>query len=410
MAQVVFYHLTWVLLLLCVTSGRPSEAEEVPEPFNLAVNSYNLNTTLRWDYKKMQTTPYFCVEILNKVEMKWMVIETCENISHHFCDLSYEITDPLKYYKVGVKALVGSKTSNVTNIEFSLSSEGRGIIGPPYLEINIEEKIIYVDIYHPKVPMIDEKKTISDYGELTYIVYYGNDTKKATDCDTVICTVEFPVLDKINTYCFSAQGISNDLPGITMEKSKETCISFSEGLPKQTIGIIIGVVIGFLAIVAISCFIITRWTKARAFMPQSLSSLVRNIASYVYMPAQQIPHYDNVSVSPNDSPNDIKDFVEKVKIDTDFSKNSVTKENSDLGYRSSLSENEQKTDERGDDLSNSSNYFHADSSTSGINSEDLSKSVKDEKVTEHTPEPPKDVKPITNSFGYDKPHFPKEII
>ncbi|KAM5163102.1 interferon gamma receptor 1 [Mantella aurantiaca] len=402
MAATILYRLTWPLLFLCVTSTRPSTAsgaEQVPEPYNLTVHSYNLNTTLHWDYNRTESTPYFGVEIYNKLKTTWMVIETCQNISYRFCDVSYEIIDPLMYYKFRVKALAGSKASDAATIEFTLSSVG--IIGPPVLEGYIEEKTIVIDIFHPKVPSIHNKNSML---ELNYIVYHGNDTEQIDDCDDTVCTATFSISDE-KTYCFSAKGISNDLPGMFMEKSKEFCIYTAEENIKFPVGIIIGVAaVGFLVILAISCFVISRYTKARTLMPQSLSSVVRNMV-YAHMPKPQMPRYDNVSTSPIESPVDKITYVEEnMNTDTDASTDSASKESADPGYQSSLTENELKTDEREDDQFNSSNYFHTDSSSSGCNSGDTLESKKDEKIPEHAPEPPK---PLTNSFGYDKPHFPK---
>ncbi|XP_040206445.1 interferon gamma receptor 1 isoform X2 [Rana temporaria] len=390
MAAVIVFLLPWVLLLLCVTNGRPSpvsEAEEVPEPFNLTVNSYNFNTTFHWDYNRMEIKPYF------SVDMNWKGIETCQNISHRYCDLTHEIdSDPLNNYKVRVKALVGSKISSAAKVEFSVSNVG--IIGPPELKVLKREEIVEIEITHPKVPSIHEI-------ELYYKVYYGNESKMATDCDSLACTVTFSISD-LETYCFSAEGVSDFFIGMTMERSKEMCFSDEKGISHQAKLIIIGVAVVFLVILAISCFIIARWTKARSLLPQSLDSVVRNIAAQ--MPTHQTPRYDNVSTSPIEpTVKEINYVKEKVKKDTDVSTDSVSKESTDPGYHSS---NEIKSSER-DYQSNSSSYFHTDSSASGNNSRDTSLLEKDEDISKHAPEPPK---PLTNSFGYDKPHFPKELV
>lgn len=405
MAVAVLCQLLWTLLLLCVTSGRPSaasQAEEVQKPFNLSVNSYNLNTTLHWDYNKMEMPTYFFVEILNKVELNWMIIEGCQNISHHYCDLSHEIIDHLNYYKVRVQALVGSKISSPETMEFSLSD--LGIFGPPELDVYIKEKGIIIEIFHPELPQFDEIKSIMETNPLNYIVFCGNDTEKATNCDDEACTAKYPISGD-GTYCFSAQGIADYFIGFTMEKSKETCIQVVQDNYTQTVGIIIGVIVGVLAIFAISCFIIARFVKSRALMPPSLSSFVRSIGTHFRTP---MPKYDNVTTSPIVTPVDDKPFVEeKILIDTDVSTALVSKGSVDAGYQT---ENEQKTDEKGDDQSNSSSYFHTDgSSSSGMNSNDSPESVKDEKISAHEPETHKEVKPLPSSFGYDKPHFPKEL-
>lgn len=403
MASVIVLQLSWALLL-CVTNGRPSpvtEAEEVPEPFNLTVNSYNFNTTLHWDYNRMEMKPYFCVEILELIKMNWKSIETCQNISHHYCDLTHEIdSDPLNHYKVRVKALVGSRISSAVSVEFSLSSVG--IIGPPELKVlKREEKIVEIEITHPKVPSVNE----IELEHLNYIVYFGNNrnnTKKATDCDSLACKVTFSISDQEN-YCFSAKGESEFFLLMKMEESKEMCLYDERGISNQTKLIIIGVTVGFVVILAIFCFIIARWTKARSLMPQSLSSVLRNIVVYAQMPTHQT-RYDNVSTSPIEPTIEEITYVkEKVKKDTEVSTDSVSKESTDPGYHSS---NEQKSGDR-DYQSNSSSYFHTDSSASGNNSGDSSLPEKDENISKHAPEPPK---PLPDSFGYDKPHFPKELV
>ncbi|CAI9541537.1 unnamed protein product [Staurois parvus] len=363
------------------------------------VYSYNLNTTLHWNYSRMELKPYFCVERLEELEWKWKVIETCQNISHRYCGLHEINLDPVVYYKFRVKALVGSNISSAATMEFSLSSVGT--IGPPELKVHTEEKIIVIDIFHPEVPSVYE----IELGELNYIVYYGNDTKKATDCDMSACKVTFSISDQ-KTYCFSAQGTSDYFLGMIMEKSKEICIQEEKEISIQTTAIIIGVTVGLLAILAIFLFIIVRWTKARSLMPQSLSSVVSNIVAYAQM--QKTSRYDNVSTSPIEpTVEEIPYMEEKVKIDTDVSTDSVSKESTDPGYQSSLTENEEKTYERGDEQSNNSSYFHTDSGTSGNDFRDTPLSEKDQKISEHAPEPPR---PLTNSFGYDKPHFPKELV
>ncbi|XP_077342904.1 interferon gamma receptor 1 [Lithobates pipiens] len=376
--------------------------ERVPEPFNLTVNSYNFNTTLHWDYNRMEMKPYFCVEILVILDMNWKSIKTCQNISHPYCDLTHEIEpDPLNNYKVRVKALVGSKISSAVTVEFSLSSVG--IIGPPELKVlKREENIVEIEIIHPKV----WSNEIFELEHLNYIVYYGsnrNNTKMATDCDSLACKVTFSISDQ-ETYCFSAKGESKFFL-MKKEESKEMCFSDERGtgISNQTKLVIIGVTVGFLVILAISCFIIARWTKARSLMPQSLSSVLRNIAAYAHMPTQP-SRYDNVSTSPIEpTVEEITYFKEKVKKGTEVSTDSVSKESTDPGYHSS---NEQKSLER-DYPSNSSSYFHTDSSVSGNTSRDTSLPQKDENISKHEPEPSK---PLPNSFGYDKPHFPKELV
>ncbi|XP_063773483.1 interferon gamma receptor 1 isoform X2 [Pseudophryne corroboree] len=223
-------HQAAALLLLSIAltaqanTARPDPTSgplRVDKPFNLTMKSYNFNTTLYWDYIQTSVTPYFRVEINDYKISKWVVVKSCRNISRNYCDLSANIIEPYIYYNVRVKAFVGSNSSEYTKMEFCLITDG--IIGPPTLNASVGEKMIVVDILHPYVPFIDEKKTVADYFEdLKYIIHYGNDTELTDDCDELGCTAKI-LTTNLNIYCISAQGVLDNDP-MTMEQSKEICI------------------------------------------------------------------------------------------------------------------------------------------------------------------------------------------
>ncbi|KAG8444428.1 hypothetical protein GDO86_009565, partial [Hymenochirus boettgeri] len=109
--------------LVNVMNYKP-DAPTVPSPSNLIVKSYNFNTTLCWDFKDTSADPRFQVEF--KVFGNWSVVETCQNISQHYCDLSEEIYDPNKFYKIKIKAFVGPEESESTmEDDFSIRIHGK---------------------------------------------------------------------------------------------------------------------------------------------------------------------------------------------------------------------------------------------------------------------------------------------
>ncbi|XP_075059245.1 interferon gamma receptor 1 [Mixophyes fleayi] len=409
------------ILLLSITLTAHSDSEKpgpairpprVDTPFNLRIKSYNFNTTLYWDYNLTSVTPYFRVEYLYYTSGDWTIVESCRNISRLYCDLSEQITDPSYYYNVRVKAYVGSKASKYRNMEFSLITEG--IIGPPTLNITVEEKMIVVDISHPNVPFVNGKTTVADYfDDLKYIIYYGNDTEETDNCDEIGCTANILASNLKDIYCISARGKSDRSP-MTIEKSKEICteIGAKNYISNPVIITIITIPLVTLLLAVLATCIFKNKTKAKAKVPESLSAVVRSMTPRI-MSLEQRAKYDQVCISPVESPEE-KIKVEEESLDTNVAPQSGSRESIDPGYQSSLTEAEQKSDDgedgRAEEESCSNSYFHTNSSNNDDNN-DSSITPESETFESNTKqEPPKDIKPLTNSCGYDKPHCPLDFL
>ncbi|XP_073431998.1 interferon gamma receptor 1 [Dendrobates tinctorius] len=391
-----------VLLLAALTAlaagARPTSGPmPVQKPFILQKKSYNFNSTLYWDYNVTSVTPYFQVEY-KYYKNSWTIVETCQNISHNYCDLSGEIVEPFFHYDVRVKALVGSEMSDYEKIEFSLIDDG--IIGPPKMNASVNGKFLSIDIWYPDVPHVDGKQNIGDYLEdLKYEIYYGKEMEETEDCDYFGCSIDLLIQNQ-SRVCFSAQGKSSGVP-MTIERSKEVCINTTviSGTSKNLQAAIISIVFVVIVIVILSIFIIKRKIKAKSVLPKSLSTFAKAMTTQRYLPSDQTTKYDQVSVSPADSPEE-KMTPEEADKPLPVSDDSDNREGSDHGYHSSVGESDQRADEDQNELEESSsrNYYRTENSDSSI-----------ECVTEADvprPEPLRDVRPVGNSFGYDKPHCP----
>ncbi|XP_056422623.1 interferon gamma receptor 1 isoform X2 [Hyla sarda] len=393
--------LPFLLLSALVAGTGPtptSSPGRVQRPFNLKKESYNFNSTLSWDYNKSFITPYFHVEYKHKGN-PWTVLETCRNISSNYCDLSKIIIDPYDYYTVQVKASVGSEVSEYAQTEFYLINDG--IIGPPGLNASVEGKFLIVDVWYPRVPPITGEINVGDYLEdLTYDIHYGNETKETDECDRFGCSASILISNQ-NTYCFSAQGKSID--PMTIEKSKEICIDIippANGISNRFLAIILPIVIVGIILLALCFFIIKRKLESTSLLPLSLNTMAKAVTAH--LPSDQVTKYDKVSVSSPDSPGD-KMTPEEADKDLNGADDSDIRVSIDQGYQSSAGEAEQKAqdDQNGiEESSNSStnNYYHTENGDSSF------VCIKENGITEQ--EPVQDIKPITNSFGYDKPHCP----
>ncbi|XP_063773482.1 interferon gamma receptor 1 isoform X1 [Pseudophryne corroboree] len=411
-------HQAAALLLLSIAltaqanTARPDPTSgplRVDKPFNLTMKSYNFNTTLYWDYIQTSVTPYFRVEINDYKISKWVVVKSCRNISRNYCDLSANIIEPYIYYNVRVKAFVGSNSSEYTKMEFCLITDG--IIGPPTLNASVGEKMIVVDILHPYVPFIDEKKTVADYFEdLKYIIHYGNDTELTDDCDELGCTAKI-LTTNLNIYCISAQGVLDNDP-MTMEQSKEICIEIvaAKDISKLMAIIFTSMILAIVLLGILAIYVFRKKTAATDKIPESLRTVVRTMAHRI-MPSEPRTKYNHVAISPLESPEE-KLWVEEENMDINVSPNSVSGESVEPGYQSSLTETEQISDEGQDgnaeEESSSDKYFRTNSSN---NDNDSSVTPESEELQDNTKqEPPRDIKPVTNSCGYDKPHFPLDLL
>ncbi|XP_073527420.1 interferon gamma receptor 1 [Phyllobates terribilis] len=391
-----------VLLLAALTAltagARPTSGPmPVQKPFNLQKKSYNFNSTLYWDYNMTSVTPYFQVEYKYYKNNVWTIVETCRNILHNYCDLSEEIVDPFIHYQVRVKALLGSEMSDYTMTEFSLIDDG--IIGPSKMNASVNEKFLSIDIWYQDVPHVDGKQNIGDYfDDLRYEIYYGNETEETEECDYTGCSISLLIQNQ-SRVCFSAQGKSNKVP-MTIERSKEVCINttVTNGTSKNLQAIVVSIVVVVIIMCVLCAFIIKRKIRAKSVLPKSLSTFAKAMTPQRYLPSDQTK-YDQVSVSPADSPEEkmtpeVKDKTLNLSDDSDI------RSSSDHGYHSSVGESDQRADEDQNELeeSSSKNYYRTENSDSSIDC------VTEDDVPR--PEPLRDVRPVGNSFGYDKPHCP----
>ncbi|XP_040285138.1 interferon gamma receptor 1 isoform X1 [Bufo bufo] len=391
------------LTALAAVAGPTLESAttQVQIPFNLMKKSYNFNSTLYWEYNVSSVTPYFQVEYRYYKNKKWTVVETCVNISRHYCDLSEKITDPYIHYGVRVNAFVGSEVSGYAKAEFYLINDG--IIGPPTINASEDGKYIYIDVDYPNAPHVDkEKRNVADYlDDLTYELHSGNEIEGTDECDVDGCSFKVLITNQTN-YCFRVQGRSDSVP-MTIEKSKETCVNFTvqNGIsPKKLYTIIVPISIVVFIILVVSCFLIKRKIQAKTMLPLSLNSVTKAMTTRDYLPSDRLTKYDQVSISPVDSPEE-KMTPEETNKDLNMSDDSDTRESIDNGYHSSVGETERKSDEDQsgkEEASSSKNYYRTE------NSDSLLVCVKEEDVPEQ--EPLRDLKPVTNSYGYDKPHCP----
>ncbi|XP_069831109.1 interferon gamma receptor 1 [Dendropsophus ebraccatus] len=391
---------TLALLLLSVWAAGAgptptSGPVKVPKPFNLKKESYNFNSLLYWHYNINSITPYFQVEY--KKNDAWTIVETCERISHNYCNLSKIIVDPYDYYGVQVKAIVGSEMSEYATTEFYLIDDG--IIGPPKLNASVKGKFLLIDVSFPHVPEVDGKKNVGDYlGDLLYDISYGNKTTETDECDMIGCSAQILISNQ-NTYCFSAQGKSDDFP-MTILKSEEICIDIeppSNGVSNRIFAIVVPIAVVVIILLALFLFIIKKKLSAKSMLPPPLNSIARAVITHL---PNQVHGYDEVCVIPPGSPEQ-KMSPEETEKDLNVCDDLDLKVR-DQEYHSSVGETEQKADEdqTGTEESSTSNnnYYRTENSDSSF------VCLKGNDVTEQ--EPIKDIKPVTNSFGYDKPHCP----
>ncbi|XP_075718582.1 interferon gamma receptor 1 [Rhinoderma darwinii] len=392
-----------VLLLAALTvlaaGERPTSTSgpmTVQDPFNLKKTSYNFNTTLYWDYNKSYISPKFQVEYRYYKYNIWTIVETCANISHNYCDLSEKIIDPYVHYQIRVKAFVGSEMSKYAKTEFYLINDG--IIGPPTLNASVDGKFINIDIWYPHVPNVNEKRNVGDYvTDLIYDISFGNEIEETEECDHFGCSISILITNN-SKYCFSAQGISDTVP-MTIKKSEEICISttVTNGTSNKLYAIIFSILAVVFFLLALSLFILKKRIEAKSMLPLSLKSFAEVMTTKIYIPSDQVTKYDQVSASPVDSSEE-KITPQEADKDLSVPDDSNDIERNNHGDKSSQEEMEQKAYEDQDREEESSNnhYYRTENSDSSI------VCVTEDDVTKQ--EPFRDHKPVTNSFGYDKPH------
>ncbi|KAG9493444.1 hypothetical protein GDO78_001385, partial [Eleutherodactylus coqui] len=211
------------------------------------------------------------------------------------------------------------------------------------------------------------------------------------ECDKFGCTYEFLITNQTK-YCFTAQGRSDFFP-MTMDKSKEICITINEtkGNSIYLYAVAISVSIVVILLLILSLYVIIRIIKAKPVLPLSLNNFAKVVQTQINLPSGQMTKYDQVSISPVDSPEE-KTTPEEAEKNLIVSDEPDLGDSIDNGYHSSVGETEQKADEDqsgNEEPSSSRNYYRTESNDSSVVC-----------MTEDH------VKPVTNSFGYDKPHCP----
>ncbi|KAM4770993.1 interferon gamma receptor 1 [Rhinophrynus dorsalis] len=396
---------------------------KVPTPFDLTIKSYNFNTTLYWDYNITSAIPHFQVEIWNFTkEEYWTIVDTCKNIFQNYCDLSQQIIDPGIFYHVRVKAFVGSAESEYA-IKKDFCLRIHGSIGPPTLNASFEDKEIVVDIWHPLTPLGEHPWTIRDfYSDFQYEVFVKNNNAKIIEqeCYSDLCTIYILPLLKDETYCISALGSSADWV-VEGEISNEICIYVDDEQAtkgfRAKVGFIAALCIFFfvLLMVILLIFAMKVLQKNSFTVPKSLNFMLRTRGAHIIMHPEEEPKYDHVTTYFKERNLDKLNSFEEESSVNEMSNHSVSGQADDPEYQKShtgteeqqtYDEHDTKFVEDANDSNRSSSYFHADSNKNECVAPSDSETLEDNTEEETC----SDVKPPTNSYGYDKPHVPLHLL
>lgn len=270
----------------------------MPVPTNLTFEAYNLNTVLHWEYPTTLETPIFTVIVKTYSSGKW--VHVC-NTTHHYCNISSQISDPSEPLWARVKAQLGQKESDYKESkEFILCRQGK--IGPPKLIIKQKEQQIITDIYHP-LKVVDGKELESMYNEETcyvfsYTIYMIRDDNETSEtiydllddhCNETQCHLSIPVGEDHSKYCLSAEGFSEKW-GVATEISEELCITiFKDNHSSLKSSVLIAVIISFIILVLFFIGVlrychmkeITPFKRKSIMLPKSLVSVVKSASSEV---------------------------------------------------------------------------------------------------------------------------------
>ncbi|XP_069464242.1 interferon gamma receptor 1 isoform X2 [Ambystoma mexicanum] len=413
-------HLPLLLLGFCCAAvggapNTPSILTTVAPPFNLVWDSLNFNTTLRWDYPKTSVTPRFSVEIRLYLDAKTSIVETCRNISEHFCDLSQHVQNPKDYYSGRVKAIVGEEESAfVQSPKFYLSENGK--IGPPTLDVSMDGEDVLIEIYHPLTPFTNV--TLPDiYEDFTYIVKLDNEEFEVDeeDCYIDACITKVKTPEKGDTQCITARGISK-FWAVYGEQSENVCLNVPDMEAKKDyryrIAMIIvltffGITLTFLA----ALFIWKALQKRNIKLPKSLAFLALNRGSSPttaertcvlpvseqVSPVSLVEHAPLLGLQQPKIPLNDESQIQPV---TDVSQNVIENEDPSMPCV-----NEEPLDEYSTPNNGKANYFQSSASSNDVGS-----------LTANTGPPYPDAGigteeelltvTVSQSFGYDKPHVP----
>ncbi|XP_053144857.1 interferon gamma receptor 1 isoform X2 [Hemicordylus capensis] len=227
--SVVVLHLA-LLSVACSEAGAWETQSEVPPPTNVAIDSYNFNVSVRWDYYNVSPKPLFTVEIICYGQSNYIEVDTCVNISQQYCDLTHKISKTCESFWTRVKALVGFRESEYTSKLYDITRQGQ--IGPPKLNLSLVGDEIHVSIEHPLTPYhkkfpVSVRENITDWSYRVFLWKTESPEEReehyAERCGRRKCTINLQVHSLNGRYCISAQGISEDTL-IVGEESKESCV------------------------------------------------------------------------------------------------------------------------------------------------------------------------------------------
>ncbi|XP_053238002.1 interferon gamma receptor 1 [Podarcis raffonei] len=282
-------------------SGALALPEKVPSPTNIVIDSYNLNTSVQWDYKSVSSKTLFTVSIRCYDRAGDVEVDNCVNITQHYCDITHEVDESCDTFWVKVKALNGLHESDYTcSDRYHVFENGR--IAPPKFNIYIENHLIIVETevpltpYGKKIPLT-LRANITDFTSRVFLWEKGQPKKRQefeaedTSCSDTSCTISIQVPSSESLYCVSVQGFSEEF-AIQSEESEERCIDIP---PKHssdlTVPITLGVT-GFLLLAGILAGINKCFSKKQRTikLPKSLAAVVRNMNPVNFDPRPEGRH------------------------------------------------------------------------------------------------------------------------
>ncbi|XP_062980688.1 interferon gamma receptor 1 isoform X2 [Elgaria multicarinata webbii] len=261
--------------------GALGAQPEVPQPVNVTVDSYNFNTSVRWDYPNIASKPLFIVEVLcygGKIE-----INTCVNISQRYCDLTHKVEKCSQFW-VKVKALVGLHESKYGKSKGGFDIYRNGRIGPPKLNVTVNGHEIRVDFEHPLTPYYQKESPLSvtaNFTDFSYKVFLSErgSPNKPLEFETDECQMKCPINLHIRfwntSYCVSAAGLSRSYL-VTGEKSEQYCIDVPLQSSLDITMPIIGSIVGLVVLAVILAILYKVLQKRKNKLPEFLSAVVRN--------------------------------------------------------------------------------------------------------------------------------------
>ncbi|XP_070589682.1 interferon gamma receptor 1 isoform X2 [Erythrolamprus reginae] len=278
--------------------------------------------SVSWDYESSSLKPLFTVQITCYNNGASKEVDTCINITQHYCDLANKIDDCETFW-VGVKALSTQHQSNYIEQKFDVIRDGQ--IGPPKFNLSIDNQGILVNIEPPLLPF---ENWIEDFSFKLFVWENGNPKERkeiiSENCDFEQCNESLAVpLD--TTYCISIQAFSEGLSKVG-EESEEKCISAT---PKSSLGFTLLIVFGIVAVVilliVLAIFFI-KFQEPKIPFPKNLINVVIHHRGYAEPECKCDPiiSYKPIELSEDEKPAEKLDVTEKAETtDPNYNKDLV---------------------------------------------------------------------------------------